>query len=94
MRGKGTEERIRQQDRMRRRERGIEESNEAVGGKEEARDREGGNIKACFKGHRHFVPDDNHFPFVVCKCQTGHKAGLFFNSPEQKPGAHPSYEAT
>lgn len=54
----------------------MEESSRAVGGKgREPRGREGVNIKACFKGHRHFVPDDNHFPFVFSKCQTGHKAG-------------------
>lgn len=37
----------------------------------------GPNIKAGFKGHTHFVLDDNHFPFVFSKCQSEHKAALF-----------------
>lgn len=54
-----------------------------MGGKEERRkNREGVNMKACFKGQKHFVPNDNHFPFVFSKCQTGHKA--------EQPPIHPN----
>lgn len=86
----GLEGRIRQENRERTREGGIEASGEAVGGKEERgkRQERGVNIKARFKGHEHFVPDDNHFPFVFFQCQTGHEAGRFLNSPPNKNQRH------
>lgn len=61
-----------------------------MGGKEERgkRQERGVNIKARFKGHKHFVPDDNHFPFVFFQCQTGHEAGRFLNSPPNKNQRH------
>ena len=60
------------------------------GGKKgrEARDREGVNIKACFKGHRHFVPDDNHFPLSSQSVRLDIKQGNPLIPQSKKKGGH------